>query len=161
MFSGIGVLNSLFLGNFPTSIPFSQLYVRSIILNFYLKDLINVKISLTFLPQNGGLSALPYLCMYLMSFPVSYIADLLVNSRRLSLTNIRRISTLIGLGGPSVMFVALAFVGCDSTLAILALCAALALSAGKFAGHPQNSQDMSPNYAGTELYKINFIHIHL
>ena len=101
--------------------------------------------------QNGGLSALPYLCMYVMSFPVSYTADLLVNSGRVSLTNIRRIFTLIGLGGPSVMFVALAFVGCDSTLAIVALCASLALSSGKFAGHSQNSQDMSPNYAGTKL----------
>ena len=92
--------------------------------------------------------------MYVMSFPVSYTADLLVNSGRLSITNIRRVFTLIGLGGPSIMFVVLAFVGCDSTLAIVALCGSLALSAGKFAGHSQNSQDMSPNYAGIKLLKI-------
>ena len=41
--------------------------------------------------------------MYVMSFPVSYTADLLVKSGRLSLTNIRRVFTLMGLGGPSVM----------------------------------------------------------
>ena len=35
------------------------------------------------------------------------------------------------------MFIALAFVDCDSTLAIIVLCAALSLSAGKFAGHAQ------------------------
>ena len=88
--------------------------MRSIILNFDLKDLIKIDLVYDliydhFYFQNGGLSALPYLCMYVMSFPVSYTADLLVNSGRLSLTNIRRVFTLMGLGGPSVMFVALAF----------------------------------------------------
>ena len=41
------------------------------------------------------------------------------------------------------MFVALAFVGCDSTLAIVVLCGALALSAGKFAGHSQGCRQMA------------------
>ena len=72
-----------------------------------------------------------------MSFPVSYIADLLLNRELLSLTSVRRLMALIGIGGPSIMFIALAFVDCDSTLALIVLCAALALSAGKFAGHTQ------------------------
>ena len=72
-----------------------------------------------------------------MSFPVSHIADLLLNRELLSLTSVRRLMAMIGIGGPSIMFIALAFVDCDSTLAIIVLCAALSLSAGKFAGHTQ------------------------
>ena len=84
-----------------------------------------------------------------MSFPVSYIADLLVNNGHLRLLNVRRLSQLMGLGGPAILFVGLAFVGCNKTLTIAILCIALALSAGKYTGHGINPQDMSPNYAGT------------
>ena len=43
----------------------------------------------------------------------------------------------------------LAFVGCDSTLAIVALCVVSALNAGKYAGQMMACHDMSPNYAGS------------
>ena len=56
-----------------------------------------------------------------------------------------------------MMFIWLAFVGCDSTLAIFVLCVALALSAGKYAGHAVTPQDMSPNYAGSIVGIANTI----
>ena len=41
------------------------------------------------------------------------------------------------------------FIGCDSTLAIVALCVISALNAGKYAGQMMSAHDMSPNYAGS------------
>ena len=39
--------------------------------------------------------------------------------------------------------------GCDSTLAVVALCVVSALNAGKYAGQMMACHDMSPNYAGS------------
>ena len=101
--------------------------------------------------QNGGLSALPYVCMYLMSFPVSYTADRLVNSGKFRTITIRKLFTIMGLGGPALALVWLAFVECDRVQAVLALCLASGLNSGKYAGTQMNFYDMSPNYAGSIL----------
>ena len=53
--------------------------------------------------------------MYLASFPLSFAADWLIGSGRFSILNVRRIMTLIGVGGPALSFALLAFVGCDRT----------------------------------------------
>jgi MFS family permease len=89
--------------------------------------------------------------MYVMSFPVSYTADRLVNSGRFRTITIRKLFTIMGLIGPSLSLVWLAFVGCNSTQAILALCLASGLNSGKYAGTQMSFYDMSPNYAGTIL----------
>ena len=87
--------------------------------------------------------------MYLMSFPVSFIADYLINNGHCRLINVRRIFVVMGVIGPGLSFVWLAFIGCDSTLAIVALCVISALNAGKYAGQMMGAHDMSPNYAGS------------
>ena len=51
--------------------------------------------------------------------------------------------------GPGLSFIWLALAGCDSTLAIVALCVISALNAGKYAGQMMACHDMSPNYAGS------------
>ena len=65
--------------------------------------------------QNGALSALPHLCLYIASFPFSFAADWLINSGYFSVMNVRRIMTLFGVGGPALSFVWTAFVGCSRT----------------------------------------------
>ena len=43
----------------------------------------------------------------------------------------------------ATLLIGLAFVGCDSTLAVISLCAALALSAGKYAGTTQGYMQLA------------------
>ena len=99
--------------------------------------------------QNGALSALPYICMYFMTFPFSFFADYLINNGHCRLMNVRRLFVTLGVIGPGLSFAWLSFVGCNSTLAIVALCVMSALNAGKFAGQMMACHDMSPNYAGS------------
>ena len=58
-----------------------------------------------FSPQNGVLSALPYICMYLVSFPVSYTADFLINKGNWRVINVRRIFVAMGVVGPGLSFI--------------------------------------------------------
>lgn len=47
--------------------------------------------------QNGVMTALPYLAMYLLSFPFGYMSDLLPNKGWLSITTTRKLSNSIGM----------------------------------------------------------------
>ena len=69
----------------------------------------------TLYSQNGALSALPHVCMYFASFPASFAADWLISSGHFSIINVRRIMTLIGVGGPALSFAWIAFAGCART----------------------------------------------
>ena len=69
--------------------------------NSYLIDFVVTGYS----PQNGVLSALPYICMYLVSFPVSYTADFLINKGNWKVINVRRIFVAMGVVGPGLSFI--------------------------------------------------------
>lgn len=47
--------------------------------------------------QNGAMTALPYLAMYLLSFPFGYITDFLPNKGWLTITATRKLSNSIGI----------------------------------------------------------------
>ncbi len=82
------------------------------------------------------------------SFPVSFAADKMINSGRFSVVFVRKFFTVIAGIGPAAALIGLGFVGCDSGLAVGALCAAMGLSAGSYAGFMSNFSDLSPNYSG-------------
>ena len=103
----------------------------------------------TYYLQNGALSALPYVCFFLMTFPVSFAADYLINNGHCRLINVRRLFVTLGVICPGLCFVWLSFMGCNSTLAIVALCIMAALNAGKYGGQMMSAHDMCPNYAGS------------
>ena len=84
-----------------------------------------------------------------MTFPVSFAADYLINNGHCRIINVRRLFVTLGVIGPGLSFVWLAFMGCNSTLAIVCLCVMSALNAGKYGGQGMAALDMSPNYAGS------------
>ena len=106
-------------GNFTlwTLIPLYLNNIQHFPLNAvsYLLMCLMIEKNFTFYSQNGALSALPHLCMYFSSFPASFVADWLISSGHFSILNVRRIMTLIGVGGPALSFVWIAFVGCART----------------------------------------------
>jgi MFS transporter, ACS family, solute carrier family 17 (sodium-dependent inorganic phosphate cotransporter), member 5 len=46
--------------------------------------------------QNGILSALPYLAMYVMTFPLGFMSDYALSKKWLNVTTARKISNTIG-----------------------------------------------------------------
>lgn len=84
--------------------------------------------------QNGFLSALPYLCMWIFSFVVGVVSDKLISSGKITVTQARKICQGIGQYGPAAGLLWLAFVGCNSTMAIVALCFGVGLNGAVYSG---------------------------
>ncbi len=84
--------------------------------------------------QNGFISTLPYIGMFLASFIVGPTHDILINKGVASKATMRKVCHGIGTIGPGAGLVWLAYVGCNSTMAIVALVTSSTLAAGAYAG---------------------------
>ena len=72
--------------------------------------------------QNGYLSALPHLCLWWFSMPWGWFADYLIRTQRLGLSSVRKLSNAVGMLGPSIGLLCLAYARCDNFLTISSLC---------------------------------------
>jgi ACS family sodium-dependent inorganic phosphate cotransporter-like MFS transporter 5 len=72
--------------------------------------------------------------MFFASFPVGIASDYLVNSGCVSTVAARKIFNSIGFLGAAAGMIWLSFVGCDSTMAVVALVAANTINAASYAG---------------------------
>lgn len=86
-------------------------------------------------PQNGVLSALPYICLFLCSILFSWIARVLESKKILPTVVSRKVFNTVGMFGPAAALVWVSFVGCDIQLTMVAMCLALGLSAGIYSGY--------------------------
>ena len=84
--------------------------------------------------QNGFLSALPYVCTVCMAIVWGKIANWIVSSNTLSLNNVRKLSSNIGLVISSAGLFGLAFVGCNHNLTFLCLCLSCGASGAMYSG---------------------------
>ncbi|KAG0718549.1 Sialin [Chionoecetes opilio] len=107
--------------------------------------------------SNGLVSALPYLVMWIFSLVYSNIVDRLLVARKLSLSTVRKMSMIIGIYGPMLGLVAMCFVNCDKTLAIVVLCVAVGLNGAVYSGYMCSHQDLAPNLAGTLMGFTNTV----
>lgn len=95
--------------------------------------------------DTGLTSALPHVISTLLSFVWGATADILIAKTRLSVTSVRKLSTAIGMYVPSLSLVAMCFVNCNSTLAIVFLCLSVGVNACSGLGGALSEQDMAPN----------------
>jgi hypothetical protein len=92
--------------------------------------------------------------MFLASFPVGYISDHAVNSGRVSAGFARKLFNTIGFMGPAGGLIWLAFVGCNSTLAVAALVISNTIAASAFAGfNVSTEKSVYPRYTSPELQR--------
>lgn len=84
--------------------------------------------------QNGFISALPYLCAVCFATIWGKIANWIISSNKLSLTNARKLSTNIGLIGCAAGLFGLAFVKCNHILTIIFLCISCGTSGATYSG---------------------------
>ena len=85
--------------------------------------------------QNGFLSALPHLCLWWFSMPWGWFADYLIRTEKLSQPSVRKLSNAVGMLGPSLGLLCLAFVRCNNALTIISLCFSCALYGALYSGY--------------------------
>jgi len=67
--------------------------------------------------------------------PWSWFSDWLIVSGRMRRTNVRKISTIVGMIGPAIGLFLLAFAGCDHTWPVIFLCMACATNGALYSGY--------------------------
>ncbi|XP_026482187.1 putative inorganic phosphate cotransporter isoform X2 [Ctenocephalides felis] len=109
----------------------------------YMKQVLRFSIK-----DNGILSALPYLAMWLFSMFISVIADWLLTSERLTHTSLRKIINGIGQFGPAICLMIASYTGCDRPLTVALLTIGVGLNGAIYSGFKVNHLDISPRFAG-------------
>lgn len=105
--------------------------------------------------QNGLLSSLPYLAMWIFSIMISWVADWMISSGRFNHTVTRKIINSIGQYGPAVCLVAASYTGCDRVTTILLLTLGVGLNGGIYSGFKINHLDITPRFAGILMALTN------
>ncbi|CAF0884850.1 unnamed protein product, partial [Brachionus calyciflorus] len=116
----------------------------------FMKDVLKFDIK-----SNGFMSALPYIACALSTSILALISEKIINSNKISKTNVRRIFNGIGMIGPLVMLICLSFVTCKNPYSgVIFLIVALGLN-GFFwsAGPLVNINDIGGAYSGV-IYGI-------
>lgn len=91
-------------------------------------------LSLSSLVQNGFLSALPYLAMWIFSNIISFVADWMIESGRFSHTITRKIINSIGQYGAAICLVIASYTGCNRYLTVAILTIGMGLNGGIYSG---------------------------
>lgn len=112
----------------------------------YMKNVLNFNIK-----ENALLSALPYFAMMTMSFLLSPFADYLNNRRILKVEFSRKLFNTIGMWGPMIALLCLAFITSQSqsALAVALVTIAVGINAATYLGFQINHLDLAPNHSGT------------
>ncbi|XP_045447866.1 putative inorganic phosphate cotransporter [Melitaea cinxia] len=119
----------------------------------YMRQVLGVDIK-----ANGVMSALPYLAIYVLSFPVGYISDYTLKKKWLSITACRKLSNSFGLFGPAIALIGLSYVPAGSVkLAVALLTIVVGLNVGHYTGFLLVHIDMAPNFAGTLIGITNAV----
>lgn len=98
--------------------------------------------------QNGTVSALPYLAMWIFSMLISHVADWMISSGKFNHTFTRKIVNSIGQFGPAIALAAASYTGCNSWLTVAILTVGVGLNGGIYSGFKVNHLDISPRFAG-------------
>lgn len=116
----------------------------------YMKQILHFSIK-----DNGFLSALPYLAMWIFSIFISHVADWMLTKPYFNHTLVRKIINGIGQYGPAISLVAASFTGCDKWLTVAILTIGVGLNGGIYSGFKVNHLDISPQFAGILMALTN------
>ena len=85
--------------------------------------------------QNGFVSGLPYLCMFLTSITFGWLSNWLISRNMLTVSMTKKTMQTIGQMVPAIGLVWLSFVGCDRTMAAVALCLSVGGNGAIYSGY--------------------------
>ncbi|XP_068737249.1 sialin-like [Montipora capricornis] len=110
----------------------------------YFKEVLNFPIA-----ENGILSAIPFLCMYVFGIGAGYVADWLRFSKILTTGETRKIMATGGFLIPACLLISTSYVGCeDTSLAVILFSLAFGFLNLNAASYTVNHLDIAPRYAG-------------
>jgi ACS family sodium-dependent inorganic phosphate cotransporter-like MFS transporter 5 len=134
---------AVFVGHFSYN---WGLYVLLTSLPTYFKTVFGFDIK-----KNGLLSALPYIVQSIIHVSSGQLADLLRTKLNLRTVTVRKIFDCLGHFLPAVFVIALGYVGCNSTAAIVLLTLCIGFTGLCGAGFLVNFLDIAPQFAGILL----------
>lgn len=110
----------------------------------YFKEVLNFSIS-----QNGILSAIPFVLMYIIGIGGGQLADWLRENNILTTGEVRKVFATGGYLIPACLMVSTSYVGCNSTtLAVVLFSLALGASNLNASSYNVNHLDIAPRFAG-------------
>lgn len=125
-------------------------YMLLVELPTYMKHILRFNIS-----ENAGLSAVPYLSLWLFSVVWSNRLDWAKSKGWITTTTVRKLSTAVGSLLPALCFVGVSFAGCDRQAAVALMTLGTMFIAGMYCGFLSNHIDIASNYAGTLMALTN------
>ncbi|XP_073975331.1 sialin-like isoform X2 [Rhodnius prolixus] len=116
----------------------------------YMSDVMHFKIA-----ENGVLSALPYLVMWIVSIFLGYLADLILSKNLMHITRLRISLATLGAVGPAIGVILASYAGCNKSAVATLFTVGMGLMGFTYASLRVNSLDLSPNYSGTIMAIVN------
>ncbi|TPP61410.1 Sialin [Fasciola gigantica] len=99
--------------------------------------------------ENAGLSALPYIGLWIGQISTGWLSDRLIARRQFSVGAVRKMMTSIGTFGPGIILIIMSFFDCRLKYMVVALfTVGLMMSSGVFSGGLLNPIEISPRHAG-------------
>ncbi|XP_033226264.1 sialin isoform X2 [Belonocnema kinseyi] len=105
----------------------------------------------------GVLSGLPHILRMMFSYGFGVLGDWLLRTKRMSLTNVRKLATFMCTILQGFLTLGLSYSGCFSTLAIIFMMTGTAVNGAVSAGTLAALVDLSSNYASVILGFCNLI----
>lgn len=84
--------------------------------------------------QNGILSSVPYLGMWISSLFLSMMADWFISTNKFSITTTRKILNSIGQFGPAICLAVVSYTGCNRVLTVFLLTVGISMNGGIYSG---------------------------
>jgi len=112
----------------------------------YMRDVLQFDMT-----QNGILSALPYIALWLFITAGGQLADCLRSPRRLQTGTVRKLFCAVGLLIPGILLAAVGFLGRNRILIVFAVVLVVGSSGLSVSGFGVNHLDLAPAHAGTLL----------
>lgn len=107
--------------------------------------------------DNGYLSSLPYVFMWLNSMFSSWINDIILSNNLMSLTNVRKLVGTISISGPALSIIGASYAGQNKTAVVTWFILGILFMGSTYSSILLNGLDLSPNYAGTLMALANGI----
>ncbi|KAA0194640.1 Solute carrier family 17 (Anion/sugar transporter) member 5 [Fasciolopsis buskii] len=99
--------------------------------------------------ENAGLSALPYVGLWIGQISTGWLSDRIIARRQLSVGVVRKLMTCIGTFGPGVTLITMSFLDCHLKYVVVTLfTVGLMMNSGVFSGGLLNPIEISPRHAG-------------
>jgi len=107
--------------------------------------------------QTGILAGAPHILRMVFSYFYSIMSDWLLRTKRMSLTNVRKLATFVCTVVQGVLIIVLGFSGCHPLVAVIFMMSGTAVNGAISAATLASFVDLSPNYASVLLGFGNMI----